>query len=133
MRLDYKLAILKSGRYQFEVAHASGLSEGRLSRFIRGREHLRPEEELGYEQSWGWEQAWKTLKRCMPGRGGTMVYRFERSADGFPYLARVVHQKRLGAEAPSLSLTPAPGATPEEEHVVNSEPTISSPSCPCPR
>ena len=46
MRLDYKLAILKSGRYQFEVAHASGLSEGRLSRFIRGREHLRPEEEL---------------------------------------------------------------------------------------
>lgn len=45
MRLDYKLAILKSGRYQFEIAHASGLSEGRLSRFIRGREQLRPEEE----------------------------------------------------------------------------------------
>jgi hypothetical protein len=46
MRLDYKLAILKSGRYQFEIAQASGLSEGRLSRFIRGRERLRPEEEL---------------------------------------------------------------------------------------
>ena len=45
MRLDYKLAILKSGRYQFEIAHESGLSEGRLSRFIRGRETLRPEEE----------------------------------------------------------------------------------------
>jgi hypothetical protein len=45
MRLDYKLAILKSGRYQFEIAHESGLSEGRLSRFIRGREYLRPEEE----------------------------------------------------------------------------------------
>ena len=45
MRLDYKIAIIKSGRHQFEVAHASGLSEGRLSRFIRGREHLRPEEE----------------------------------------------------------------------------------------
>jgi hypothetical protein len=45
MRLDYKLAILKSGRYQFEIAHDSGLSEGRLSRFIRGREQLRPEEE----------------------------------------------------------------------------------------
>jgi hypothetical protein len=45
MRLDYKLAILKSGRYQFEIAHESGLSEGRLSRFIRGREQLRPEEE----------------------------------------------------------------------------------------
>jgi hypothetical protein len=25
MRLDYKLAILKSGRYQFEIAHAAGL------------------------------------------------------------------------------------------------------------
>ena len=46
MRLDFKLAILKSGRHQFEIAHESGLSEGRLSRFIRGREHLRPEEEL---------------------------------------------------------------------------------------
>jgi hypothetical protein len=46
MRLDYKLAILKSGRYQFQIAHDSGLSEGRLSRFIRGREQLRPEEEL---------------------------------------------------------------------------------------
>jgi hypothetical protein len=46
MRLDYKLAILKSGRHQFEIAHASGLSEGRLSRFIRGREQLRPDEEL---------------------------------------------------------------------------------------
>jgi hypothetical protein len=46
MRLDYKFAILKSGRYQFEIVHESGLSEGRLSRFIRGREQLRPEEEL---------------------------------------------------------------------------------------
>jgi hypothetical protein len=45
MRLDYKLAVLKSGRHQFEVAHEAGLSEGRLSRFIRGREQLRPEEE----------------------------------------------------------------------------------------
>jgi hypothetical protein len=45
MRLDYKLAILKSGRFQFQVAHEAGLSEGRLSRFIRGREQLRPEEE----------------------------------------------------------------------------------------
>jgi hypothetical protein len=45
MRLDFKIAVLKSGRHQFEVAHESGLSEGRLSRFIRGREQLRPEEE----------------------------------------------------------------------------------------
>jgi hypothetical protein len=45
MRLDVKIAIIKSGRRQYEIAHESGLSEGRLSRFIRGREHLRPEEE----------------------------------------------------------------------------------------
>jgi hypothetical protein len=45
MRFDYKLAVLKSGRHQFEVAHEAGLSEGRLSRFIRGREQLRPDEE----------------------------------------------------------------------------------------
>ena len=45
MRLDFKIAVLKSGLHQFEVAQAAGLSEGRLSRFIRGREQLRPEEE----------------------------------------------------------------------------------------
>jgi plasmid maintenance system antidote protein VapI len=46
MRVDFKVAILKSGRYQFQIASECGLSEGRLSRFIRGREQLRPEEEL---------------------------------------------------------------------------------------
>jgi hypothetical protein len=46
MRFEYKDAILKTGRHQFEVAHDAGSSEGRLSRFIRGREQLRPEEEL---------------------------------------------------------------------------------------
>jgi hypothetical protein len=46
MHLDFKIAIIKSGRRQYEIAHESGLSEGRLSRFIRGREQLRPEEEL---------------------------------------------------------------------------------------
>jgi hypothetical protein len=45
MHLDVKIAIIKSGRRQYEIAHESGLSEGRLSRFIRGRERLRPEEE----------------------------------------------------------------------------------------
>jgi hypothetical protein len=45
MRLEFKFAILKSGRHQFQIAHEAGLSEGRLSRFIRGREQLRPEEE----------------------------------------------------------------------------------------
>jgi hypothetical protein len=45
MRYDFKLAVLKSGRYQFEIAREANLSEGRLSRFIRGREQLRAEEE----------------------------------------------------------------------------------------
>jgi hypothetical protein len=45
MRLDFKLAILKTGRFQYEIAQEANLSEGRLSRFLRGREHLRPEEE----------------------------------------------------------------------------------------
>jgi hypothetical protein len=45
MRLDFKLAVLKSGKHQFEIAHEAQLSEGRLSRFIRGREQLRADEE----------------------------------------------------------------------------------------
>jgi transcriptional regulator with XRE-family HTH domain len=45
MRYDFKLAVLKSGRYQFEIAREANLSEGRLSRFIRGREQLRADEE----------------------------------------------------------------------------------------
>jgi hypothetical protein len=45
MPMEYKIAIWKSGRYQFEIARESCISEGRLSRFLRGRERLRPEEE----------------------------------------------------------------------------------------
>jgi hypothetical protein len=45
MRYDFKIAVLKSGKHQFEIAHEAQLSEGRLSRFIRGREQLRPDEE----------------------------------------------------------------------------------------
>jgi len=45
MRLDYKLAVIKSGRFQYEIAAEVGVSEGRFSRFIRGREHLTTEEE----------------------------------------------------------------------------------------
>jgi hypothetical protein len=39
MRLDYKLAILKSGRYQFEIAHAAGLSEHDDSATPQERHH----------------------------------------------------------------------------------------------
>lgn len=45
MRLDYKLAVIKSRRFQYEIAAEVGVSEGRFSRFIQGREQLRPEEE----------------------------------------------------------------------------------------
>jgi hypothetical protein len=45
VRLDFKLAILKTGRHQYEIARQAQLTEGRLSRFVRGREQLRPEEE----------------------------------------------------------------------------------------
>ena len=46
-----------------------------------------------------------------------VIYRFIRDADGLPTIVRIVHQKRLGAGAPSLSLTSAPGATPEEDNL----------------
>jgi plasmid maintenance system antidote protein VapI len=45
MRMDFKIAILQSGKHQFEVAQEANLSEGRLSRFIREREQLRADEE----------------------------------------------------------------------------------------
>jgi hypothetical protein len=45
MRIDYKIAVLASGRHQYEIAKAAKITEGRLSRFIRGRERLRPDEE----------------------------------------------------------------------------------------
>jgi plasmid maintenance system antidote protein VapI len=40
MRLDIKTAILKSGRPQYAVAQAIGVSEDRLSKFIHGRDKL---------------------------------------------------------------------------------------------
>ncbi len=44
MRLDIKVAIVKSGRAQYEFAHEIGVSESRLSKFIRGYGTLRPEQ-----------------------------------------------------------------------------------------
>jgi plasmid maintenance system antidote protein VapI len=40
MRLDIKTAILRSGRPQYAVAQAIGVSEDRLSKFIHGRGKL---------------------------------------------------------------------------------------------
>lgn len=45
MRLDVKLAILRSRRPQYEFAQAIGVSEYRLSKFVNGRAQLTPEQE----------------------------------------------------------------------------------------
>ena len=36
MRLDIKMAILKSGRRQYEIAQELGVPESSLSKFVRG-------------------------------------------------------------------------------------------------
>jgi len=45
MRLDVKLAIVRSGRQQYEIAPLRGVSESTLSKFIYERGSLRPEQE----------------------------------------------------------------------------------------
>jgi hypothetical protein len=42
--LNYRLAIVKSRRYQYEIAAAADLSEHKLSMFLCGRLNLRPDE-----------------------------------------------------------------------------------------
>ena len=44
MRLDLKLAIVKSGRPQYEIARELGVPESSLSKFIGGYGSLRPEQ-----------------------------------------------------------------------------------------
>ena len=36
MRLEIKVAVVKSGRHQYEIARELGVSENALSKFIRG-------------------------------------------------------------------------------------------------
>jgi transcriptional regulator with XRE-family HTH domain len=45
MRLEIKLAILRSGRPQYQIARELGVTESTLSKFIRGYGSLRPEQE----------------------------------------------------------------------------------------
>jgi plasmid maintenance system antidote protein VapI len=45
MRLDIKLAIVKSGRPQYVIAQELGVPESTLSKFVRGYGALRPEQE----------------------------------------------------------------------------------------
>jgi transcriptional regulator with XRE-family HTH domain len=43
MRLDVKVAIVQSGRHQYEIAREIGISENSLSKYIRGHASLRVE------------------------------------------------------------------------------------------
>ena len=45
MRIEIKLAIVRSGRPQYAIAHELGVPESRLSKFVRGYGTLRPEQE----------------------------------------------------------------------------------------
>jgi hypothetical protein len=43
-RIDYKIAILRRGCFQYQIAAAAGLTEYRLSMFLRGRGNLKPDQ-----------------------------------------------------------------------------------------
>ena len=43
-RLHYKLAIVRLGQRQYQVAIAAGLHESKLSAFLSGRVELKPEQ-----------------------------------------------------------------------------------------
>jgi hypothetical protein len=45
MRIEVKVAILRSRRPQYELAQAIGVSEYRRSKYVNGRAELRPEQE----------------------------------------------------------------------------------------
>ena len=45
MRLNVKLAIIKTGRPQYDIARELGVPESTLSKFVRGYGVLRPEQE----------------------------------------------------------------------------------------
>jgi plasmid maintenance system antidote protein VapI len=45
MRIDLKVAIIRSRRPQYEFAQAIGVSEYRLSRYVHGRAQLTPAQE----------------------------------------------------------------------------------------
>jgi plasmid maintenance system antidote protein VapI len=44
MRVDLKVAIVRSGRPQYEIAQELGVPESQLSKFIRGYGALSPEQ-----------------------------------------------------------------------------------------
>jgi transcriptional regulator with XRE-family HTH domain len=44
MRMDVKVAIIKTGRRQYEIARELGVRESQLSKFVGGYGTLRPEQ-----------------------------------------------------------------------------------------
>jgi plasmid maintenance system antidote protein VapI len=50
MRLDIKLAIVRSGRPQYDIARELGVPESTLSKFVRGYGKLQPEQEAKLTQ-----------------------------------------------------------------------------------
>jgi plasmid maintenance system antidote protein VapI len=70
MRMDVKVAILKSGRPQYQIAQAIGVSEYRLSKYVHGRADLRPEQEQKLEETLGLqdERAYPVMAGAQGGR-----------------------------------------------------------------
>jgi plasmid maintenance system antidote protein VapI len=56
MRLDVKLAIVKSGRKQYEIAQELGIPESTLSKYVRGYGVLSPDSESKLAQIIGLSQ-----------------------------------------------------------------------------
>jgi hypothetical protein len=52
-RLPYRLAILYSGRHQYQIAQDAGLSEHQLSMFLHGRLNLKPDQLARLQASLG--------------------------------------------------------------------------------
>jgi hypothetical protein len=43
-RLPYRIAIMRSGRFQYQLALEAGISETQLSLFLHGRGDLKPDQ-----------------------------------------------------------------------------------------
>lgn len=55
-RLDYKLAIVRLGRRQYQVAQLAGLHESTLSAFLTGRIRLKADQVARLQQVLGLEE-----------------------------------------------------------------------------
>ncbi len=53
MRIDLKLAILQSGKRQWQIAQEANINETRLSKYVNGYGHLSEEEKHRLEEVLG--------------------------------------------------------------------------------